>query len=474
MLAIPQSQTERDSTGPSVRADSSIEVDPRWAWAEYQPDEKRPWNAVRAGHLLRRATFGASWDELEQAVAAGPRRTIDQLVHSPADLAQFEQTMSQDEEAVARASGIDSLRAWWLRRMIRSPHPLQEKMTLFWHSHFGVSNSRVNDSQLMLQHVQMLRLHALGSYRALLEAAAQDPAVLMSVGAERSPKSQPNEQFIRQLMEQYSVGPGHYGDEDVREAARAFTGWAVLRGQLRFLAHEHDAGPKKVLGKQGDWEAQDIVRIVLEQPTTPRLLARKLYRYLVSEADEPSDTLLEPLADMLAQQYDVGVVVETILRSNQFFSAAAYRRRVKSPVEFALGLVLAVAGDAPTQSMGNALAALGQNLYSPPTTGGWSGGPRWINPVTMIARQKLARAMLAEKGASDGALDPAEAARAKGCSTAREAAEWLLRLYVQDDLPEAVRTALLASVPDAALASSQDRVRAFAVEVVMLPEGQLS
>ena len=266
MFATQQSRATSVVPTASASAEATTAVDPGWAWAEYQPDDKCPWTLPLVGHLLRRATFGATWAECEQALSAGPRRTIDLLIRPQADVAGFERTMSQDEVAVARASGIDSMRAWWLRRMLLTPHPLQEKMTLFWHSHFGVSNARVNDTQLMLQHVQILREHALGSYRAMLEAAAQDPAVLMSVGAERSPKSQPNENFIRQLMQQYSVGPGHYGDEDVREAARAFTGWAVMGGRLRFLAHEHDEGPKMVLGKQGQWEAKDIVRIVLEQP----------------------------------------------------------------------------------------------------------------------------------------------------------------------------------------------------------------
>ena len=124
------------------------DVDPGWAWAEYEPDGKRPWTPQLAGHLLRRATFGADWQQHQQAAEAGPRRTIDLLMRPEADVASFERTMSQDEEAVARGSSIESLRAWWLRRMIKSPHPLQEKMTLFWHSHFGVSNSRVNEAQL--------------------------------------------------------------------------------------------------------------------------------------------------------------------------------------------------------------------------------------------------------------------------------------------------------------------------------------
>ena len=221
-------------------------------------------------------------------------------------------------------------------------YPLRERMTIFWHGHFGVSNARVNDSQLMMRHVRTLRTHALGSYRALLDGVSQDPAVFLALGADANRKAFPNERFSRQLMERFSLGPGHYGEEDVREAARAFTGWFVLRGRLRYFAHEYDAGPKRVLGQEGQWQPGDIVRIVLEQPDTPRLIARKLFRWLISEVDEPSDELIQPMAEMLGKQYDVGQVVETMLRSNVFFSEHALHRRIKSPVEYAVGLITAL------------------------------------------------------------------------------------------------------------------------------------
>jgi uncharacterized protein (DUF1800 family) len=449
--------------------------DPEWAWAEYVPGAERPWSLALAGHLLRRATLGWTWQSLQEAHEAGPAQAVERLVQPPAaDVESFEKTMRRDELAVARASGVDSLRAWWLLRMLRTPFPLRERMTLFWHSHFGVSNSRVNDAQLMLRHVQMLRDHALGSYRQLLEAASNDPAVMLSVGAERSRKWQPNENFIRQLMEQYSVGPGHYGDEDVREAARAFTGWSVLRGRLRYLAHEHDDGSKQVLGNRGDWQGKDIVRIVLDQPATPRLIARKLYRWLISEVDEPSEELLAPLAEMLAKEYDVGQVVETILRCNLFYSDAAYRRRIKSPVEFSLGLARGLEANLPTLPLGAALAALGQDLYNPPTTSGWAGGVHWINSVTMIGRYKLVESMLAAKGPYGGKLDVPDTAARHACATAGDAAEWLIQLFLQNDVTRDTRNDLLGEAPQSQVAKSADWLRTVALRIAALPEFQLS
>ncbi len=269
------------------------------------------------------------------------------------------------------------------------------------------------------------------------------------------------------------MGPGHYGDEDVREAARAFTGWSVLRGRLRFLEHEHDAGTKQVLGRQGDFAAQDIVQIVLQQPTTPLLLAGKLFRWLVSEVDDPPDPLLQPLADMLAQQYDVGKVVEKILRSNLFFSPAVYRRRVKSPVEYAVGIVTAIAGDVPTLPLVADCAALGQDLLDPPTTAGWGGGSHWLNTLSVLGRTKLAAELLGARGRYGGKLDVAAAARQQGCRTTRDAARWLLDVLLQQDVSASVKAELVESVSEQDIATAADQLREIAVRIVTLPEFQL-
>jgi hypothetical protein len=448
------------------------DVDPRWAWAEYEPEASRPWTLAMAGHLYRRAAFGATFGQLEQAFSDGPRRTVDRLVRCEQDLSEFQRSLDEYEEASA-SGGVDSLRAWWLRRMVETPHPLLEKMTLFWHNHFGISGARVGDGQLMLQHIRLLRRHALGQYPALLDAVAGDPAVFISLGADASRKTRPNENFARQLMQRLSVGPGNFGEQDVREASRAFTGWFVLRGRLRYFDREHDTGVKKVLGQTGNWQAQDVVRIVLEQPVAPRMLSRKLYRWLISEVDDPSDRLLAPLAEMLAEDYDVGRVVEAMLRSNQFFSAAAYRRRIKSPVEFALEIVRAMESTVSTVRLGEDLGQLGQNLYNPPTVDGWHGGRHWINAATVTGRSNLARALLASQGRYGGKLDPAALCGTYGRNDPNSSAELLVALFLQDDLSANVREALWKLVPTSG-DNAGPWVREFTHSVVTLPEFQLS
>jgi uncharacterized protein (DUF1800 family) len=458
------------SPAKTERSSERAAVDPRWAWSAFEPDAERPWNLARAGHLYRRAAFGAGWSRLEQALADGPRRAIDRLLHPDADVAAFDRTY--DDYEITGADSAEGLRAWWLRRMIESPHPLAEKMTLFWHGHFAISNHRVNSGALMQRHVALLRSHALGRYDALLSAVSRDPATLLGLDGEANRKSMPNANYARGLMGSYALGLGNFSETDVREAARAFTGWFVLRNELRFVAREHDDGPKTVLGRQGNFDGQDVVEIILEQPAAPRLVARKLYRRLISETEEPGDALIEPLAESFARDYDVGNLVETILRSNLFFSPWAYRRRVKSPIEFALGIVKGLEGLVPTAALGQDLAELGQNLLHAPTVNGWIGATHWINQATTLGRSNLAWALLSGAKPYGDGLNPLETARKHGRGDAEAARRFLVDLFVDGDLPADAFDALVAA--DARAGSLEQQLRRFAHRVVTLPEFQLS
>lgn len=463
MFAENQQSTE---TAPAGKL-----ADPQWAWAPYKPGGERPWDLRLAGHLYRRAAFGADWEMLQQALADGPQATVQKLLRPDADAVD---AFNREYEALEAATGSgDGLRAWWLRRMIQTPHPLLEKMTLFWHDHFATSNAKVGNAQLMQKHVQLLREHALGRYEPLLEAISRDPAMLVWVGADANRKAVPNENYARELMARFSMGLGNFDEEDVREAARAFTGWFVFRGRLRYIEREHDPGTKKVLGREGKFNGDDVVEIVLQQPATARLLVRKLYRWLISETHEPSDALVSPLAESLADGYDTGKLVETMLRSNLFFSPAAYRQRVKCPVEFALGIARGLTKMIPTTRLGADLAQLGQNLYHPPTVKGWAGGRLWINSTTLVGRSNLALAMVSGAKPYGDKLDPLAVAAEHGHATPESAARFLIDLYLQGDLEEGVRETLLQSVA-AAEGNASQRVRRFTHAVLTLPEFQLA
>ena len=445
-------------------------ADPGWAWAAYEPDAQRPWNLARAAHLYRRAAFGAGWEQLQQAFSEGAQRTVDRLLRPQADLEAFNRRYEESENAAA--GSIDGLRAWWLRRMMETPHPLLEKMTLFWHGYFAVNVGEVNPPRLMHEHIQLLRSHALGSFNSLLQAISRDPALLLGLGADASRKASPNDSFVRPLMETFTLGPGHFSDQDVREAARAFTGRVVLRGQLRQLPQEHDETPKHILGQAGKFAADDVVRIVLEQPATAHTVVRKLYRWLISETEEPGAALIAPLAESFAKDYNVSKLVESMLRSNLFFSERSYRQKVKGPVEFAIGIVKALEGMVSATQLAQDVAGLGQDLCRPPTVKGWTGGRYWISTATLVGRQNLAAALLQTGKPYDSKLDPWAVAQRHGHTTPESAARFLVGLFLQDDLEPKVREALQSPAADGD--GPQTALRRLAYTVVTLPEYQLT
>jgi len=441
-------------------------------WDRYRPDARRPWDLRLAGHLFRRAGFGAAWPQLRQAVADGPQATIDKLLRPEGDVASFQGQFDSYEAAASRSDSADLLRAWWLRRMLLTPHPLLERMTLFWHGHFAVSHARVQNAPLLHQHLKLLRSHALGRFDQLLTAIARDPAVLVALGGAANRRAMPAHRFAETLLGPFTLGQNQCSAGDVREAARAFTGQFVEHGQFRFIEREHDPTPKTFLGQRGNWNGDDVIRILLRQPLVATRIVRALYRWLISETDTPDDALLTPLVESFAADYDTGRLIETMLRSNQFFSAAAYRRRVKGPVEFALGIVRGLQALVPTTALADHLVALGQNLCHPPTDRGWPGGPAWITRATLTARFNLARALLAGEKPYGNAVDPLAIARKHDRGDARDAGAFLLDLFLQGDLPPAV-----AALVEHSLSGEGDldrRIRRLACAIVTLPEFQLS
>ena len=441
--------------------------DPAWAWARYEADARRPWTLALAGHLYRRAAFGATWDQLQRALRDGPQRTIDGLLRPEADVAAFNRQFDGYEEPSSHSRDANELRAWWLQRMMRTPHPLQEKMTLFWHGHFAANGARVDSAALMQQHVRLLRSQALGSFRELLPGIVRDPAMFLSFDAKAGRKAFLNENFPRALMETFALGAGNFTEDDVRGAARAFTGCFVLQDELRFIEREHDTGTKRILGREGRFAADDVARILLEQPATARLIVRKLYRWLISETAEPDDALLSPLAGSFAKNYDVMALVETVLRSNLFFSEAAYRQRIKSPVELVLGVLKGFEEGASATRLADALARLGQNLLHPPTVKGWTGGRNWINPATLAGRLNLVAALLKSDEAYGGRLNPAALAGRHAHPGADGGARFFGELFLQGD----------AKLDDIGADGGRDadaRASRAAYAVLALPEFQLA
>jgi len=441
-------------------------------WTPYEPDARCPWSARLAAHLLRRAGFGPDRTSLDRALADGPRKTIDHLLRPPEETDKFNATFDAYDSASATGGSTESLRAWWLRRMIETPHPLLEKTTLLWHGHFAIGNRSVNNAALMTRCVHTLRRGALGSYRSLAAAVMKDPALYLSLRSERSRRTQPAPNAARQLLAVFGVGPGSFDEHDVTEAARALTGRAVMRNELRFFEHHYDDGEKTLLGRRGNWSGDDAVRIVLEHPATAKQIVRKLYAWLIAEDDAPEPALLAPLAGHLHEHDDLEAIIEIMLRSNRFFSAAAYRRRIKEPVELAVGLARAMEQTLPTLRLGQQLADLGQDLYQPPTSAGFPAGRDWIDQASLIGRWNLAAEMLAASGPYEGRLNPAALAAKHGQDQPDQAAGLLADLLLDGDLPAEIAQAWQQQPPKPAELPA--RLRELAITLTHQPEYQLA
>ena len=330
---------------------------------------------------------------------------------------------------------------------------------------------------MMREHIALLRRHALGNYAELLQDIARDGATLRGVDCPANRKTAPNPNFAQALLERYTLGPGNFQARDVNETARAFTGWFVSRDEVRFLSREQDTGSKQVLGQNGAFGDQDVLRIVLDQPAVARLLVRKLDRWLISETQVPDDALLEPLVAAFHQDYDLLRLLETMLRSNRFAAAADDPQRVKSPVDLAVGLVRSLEGLVPTARLGNDLAELGQNLLSPPTLNGWEGGAHWINPATVAGRRRLAESLLSTGGPYGDGLQPAAVAQRHGHDAPDDALPFLIALLLQSEITPQLQTAIEQRYPRSAQSSTADITSwlcAVTVELVTMPEYQLS
>jgi uncharacterized protein (DUF1800 family) len=373
-------------------------VDPSEAWQAWEPDAQQPWSLRWAGHLYRRAAFGANLSELRTAIQDGLPATVARLLQGDPAAVQYESLLADSGASIARGGGDEAahnLRGWWVYAMLNSGHPLREKMTLFWHNHFATSIAKVRSTPLMFEQNQTLRRHALGHFRPMLADISRDPAMLIWLDSNRNVKGAPNENYSREVMELFTLGTGYYTEQDIRQAARAFTGWHTDGEKFTFAPRFHDDGSKTFLGQTGNWDGTDVQRILLSQPAAARFLVRKLYAFYISETAQPPDALLEPLSERFRHSdYDIGDLVATMLRSRHFFSEYAYRQRIKSPAEYILGVVRAVRPKTAPRELVQPLEQMGQSLFAPPNVKGWTGGKNWLNSATVLARQNFAQHML--------------------------------------------------------------------------------
>jgi uncharacterized protein (DUF1800 family) len=450
-------------------------------WAPYEPTTDDPWDLRKVGHLHRRAGFGATWAEFQRDLKDGPAASVERFLKPRPTTDEEKQVLESLKQGVLDSRDAERLKAWWLYRILYDPDPLREKMTLFWHSHFATSNRKVQSIPLMLKQNELLRRHALEEFLLLLNGIVNDGAMLVWLDGADSKKTHPNENFAREFLELFALGLGNYTEPDIREAARAFTGWVRqnedgFRGDSKFHFDPDlfDGGSKTFLKQTGAWKPADIVRITLEQPAAASFLCRKLYRFFIDETEEPADELIQPLAEELRRsKYSMKHVVEIILRSRQFFAQTSYRKRIKCPVEFSAGLLRAL--EVPRRNVSVLALAVacerqGQELFYPPNVKGWDGGKSWINSTTVLERGNWASDVV-WGNPQFGLLPYDPEAWAKSYDVAPEkAAALFAELLLQGDLSPKARELVLTAGQE----GRADSLRKAVQLLLHCPEYQLS
>jgi uncharacterized protein (DUF1800 family) len=378
--------------------------DPLNAWEPYRPMPDMPWDAARVAHLHRRAGFGATWGQVERDVKDGfepsLRRVLEGGAHGPAGqpASDFADTVAAMEESAQRRPSMERASMLWIYRLVFTPFPLAEVMTLAWHGHYATSQTKVNAPDLMLVQQNAQRALWQAPISQLHHRMLNDGAMRRWLDGLNSTKAQPNENLGREFLELFALGEGQYTESDVREAARALTGWREIDSQQHrdeLDSGEFDDGPKTILGQTGNWALDDLVKIACRRPAAATHIARRLYHTFISNTDIPSADLIAPLAEAMRTKDDVDVAagIEFVLRSRLFHSAECRGRCVKSPVDFAIGAIRSFELFDPPPDFVDLeihLTKMGQRLFFPPSVAGWPRGLAWLGGQELVARANFA------------------------------------------------------------------------------------
>src|SRR6266516_373930 len=353
---------------------------------------------AQIGHLLRRAGFGATPEEISTYTSLGFNGAVDRLLN-------YQQVPDDAMESRLNALHLDfsspqNQQQWWLLRMAWTQRPLLEKMTLFWHGVLTSSYHKVggrNAYTRMITQNNFLRTHAFDTFDNIMLGITVDPAMLFYLDLTKSTKKAPNENYARELMELFTLGLGHYTQQDVYEAAAALTGWHVKGLTSRYLPRDHNDLTKTFLGQKGNFDYKDVVRILANHPATPWFICRKLFTYFVYE--NPTSDDLRPLVDTYVQSgHNMGEVMRTLLLSPQFSSTKAYRSRIKSPVEYTVGAYRALNIQGDSNGLPLFPLLMGQTVFDPPNVAGWPGdkvSALWLNSGTWMTRLNYIDVLLA-------------------------------------------------------------------------------
>lgn len=395
------------------------------------PAAKGNWTKEEARHLLGRAGFGGSPDEIGRFHAMGREKAVDFLLNPEelieahpkpewADMkiamAEMAEMMMGRREMMAETRGMSAEEAekkrrelrketqqqsrkqgleaqhWWFNRMLKTKAPLREKMTLFWHDHFATSIQKVGQPVLLVKQNELFRDHAFGNFRELTQKIVRDPAMMLYLDTQRSSKTQPNENFAREIMELFTLGEGNYTEEDVKQAARAFTGYQLnrLNGEVMQSERAWDQGEKTIFGETGPYNGKDVVNLIFKKDACAKFMVTKLWEFFAYE--KPVDSAMDDLAATFRKNdYLLKPVLREIFLSREFYGEKSMATQIKSPVQYLVQLLKELAmGSAPLGFPIMGQTQLGQVLFMPPNVAGWDWGKAWINTNTLLTRYNLA------------------------------------------------------------------------------------
>ncbi|MDQ3199738.1 MAG: DUF1800 domain-containing protein [Verrucomicrobiota bacterium] len=476
------------------------------------PLPAQKWTFRTAAHLLNRAGFGAIPEEIEAAQRAGMEATVKNFLHPPADPPAAEEDDAPwraPENLTLRRGKMRALRnqpgqprekiremanesreellevgLWWLERMRKGRAPLVEKMTLFWHGHFATSGQKIRNSYWMWRQNETFRRHALGNFSTLLHEISRDPAMMIYLDLAQSKKSRPNENWAREVMELFTLGIGHYTEMDIRESARAFTGYRLnLRNQkFRYEPALHDAGRKTFLGQTGNFSGDDILELIVQRPACPAWIARKLCRFFVQ--DEPVDSLVSAVAGSLRKHdLELRPVLQELFRAEEFYADAVIGAQIKSPIQFLVQTCRLLESDLPpTRVTLGALRQMGQIPLAPPNVKGWDGGKSWISTSTLLFRYNFAHYLLsgteghpkAPAALRRAAVDLSPIAPAKLRDDPAALVAWLSRWFYQAPASPAQTATFLAYLKSKEPDRSDQTIRHLLHLMMSTPQYQLT
>ncbi len=395
-------------------------------------------------HLLRRAGFGATPKDLQHFTKLGYAEAVEELLNpQTVDNTELERLIEQQQFDFTQ---IDDLRRWWLYRMTFTKRPLEEKMTLFWHGHFATGNAKVKNTFAMYGQNLLLRKHALGNFQDLLMAITRDPAMIVYLDNQQNRRGKPNENYAREVMELFTVGIGNYSERDVKEAARAFTGWQTRQASFFFNDRQHDYGKKNVLGVAGDLDGNDVVKILTARPATARYLAKKLITFFA--CDNPDPAFVEEIASVyVTGRFKIRPMLRAIFRHPVFLSEKSYHAKIKSPVELVVGTLKHLEIQNLDADLPSMMSRMGQNIFNPPSVKGWDGGQAWVSTDSMMERFNFAARATAQKfDELHYYASPSELVYKQNLRNAGQVVDYFLNLLVEGDVPASCRKRLIAYV----------------------------